>query len=166
MSHHGDARSNGDRHEKGAERHHHHHRHGHERLTGPRLQAHITGSPHEIATYLEDLSNAIRAGGITMRFGERAVGLRLNGEITLDLRAAAGNGGTSDLNLSLSWHAPQPPTPPVPPAPKLSISPLRAPEPGGGSQAGSQGGPEELGQEPLDGGGAPGESMQGQGFGG
>lgn len=169
MSHHTDAGSDDHRHDHGAERHHHHHHgrgHGHERHPGPRLEAHASGSPQEIAGYLDDLANAIRAGGIQMRFGERAVGLRLNGEVTLDLRAAGGNGGTSDVNLSLSWRAPQPPPPPTPPAPKLSISPLQTPEPGSAAQPEGQSGPGEMGQEPYGGGGL-GESMsEGQAFGG
>ena len=156
MSHHAETGSGADRDNHGADRHqhHHHHRHGqgHERHIGPRLEAHASGSPQEIAGYLDDLANAIRAGGIQIRSGERAVGLRLNGEVTLDLRATAGNGGASDVNLSLSWRAPQPPPPPTPPAPNLSITPLQTPEPGSGTQP--------------DGEEVPGETVQGQGFGG
>ena len=168
MSHHEDSGSGDERHDHGAERHHHHHQHGHgheRQQGGPRLEAHASGSPQEIAGYLDDLANAIRAGGITMRYGERAVGLRLNGEVTLNLHAAAGDGGTSHLGLSLSWQAPQPPKPPAPPAPKLRISPLQAPEPGGGPQPGEPGAPSEGGSEPYA--GAPPESMpEGQAFGG
>lgn len=165
MSHHADAGSGDDRRDHGAERHHHHHHHhGHEqRRPGPHLEAHASGSPQEIAGYLDDLANAIRAGGITIRSGERAVGLRLNGSLALDLRAAAGDGGTSQLNLSLNWKAPQPPKPRTPPAPKLQISPLQTPEQGA---QGEPSGPGEGGQEPYPG-SPPSESIpEGQAFGG
>ncbi len=170
MSHHTDAGSGDHRHDHGAERHHHHHHHqrrghGHERQLGPRLEAHASGSPQEIASYLDDLASAIRTGGIQLRSGERAVGLRLDGEVTLDLRAEAGNGGTTRLNLSLSWQAPQPPPLPTPTAPTLRISPLQTSEPGAGAQAGAEGGAGEMSQESSTG-GASGETMQGQGFGG
>lgn len=144
MSRHEEPGSGGYGHDHGAERHHrrHHHDHGrHEharegKLPGPHVEARTSGSPQEIAGYLGELADAIRAGGITIRSGERAVGLRLNGEVALDLRAASGDGGTSRLDLSLSWQAPQPP---APPAPKLRISSLQASEAGGGpAQDGQQ----------------------------
>lgn len=137
MSHHSDAGSGDHRHEHNAERHHRHrhwHRHEHEhnaeqRHPGPHVEARTSGSPQEIADYLEELAGAIRAGGVTIRAGERAVGLRLNGAVALDLRAAAGDGGGGRLDLSLSWQASRPPRPA---APRLRISPLQAPEPGNG----------------------------------
>lgn len=148
MSHHADSGSGDYRHDHGAERHHRHHHHGHAdheqgregHRPGPHVEARTTGTPQEVAGYLDELAGAIRAGGITVRYGERAVGLRLNGEVALDLRAAGGNGGTSRLDLSLSWQAPQPP---APPAPKLRISPLQAPEPGSGPGEGGQEQPSE-----------------------
>lgn len=150
MSHHADSGSGDYRHDHGAERHHHRHHHGHAgheqgregRHPGPHVEARTNGSPQEIAGYLDELADAIRAGGITIRSGERAVGLRLNGEVALDLRAAGGNGGTSQLDLSLSWQAPHPP---APPAPKLRISTLQAPEP---ASAPGEGGRE---QQPSEG---------------
>lgn len=140
MSHHEDSGSGDYRHDHGAERHRRHHHHGREhgregQRPGPHVEARTSGSPQEVAGYLDELADAIRAGGVTIRSGERAVGLRLNGEVALDLRAAAGDGGTSRLDLSVSWHAPQPP---APPAPKLRISPLQAPEVGGGPDQGGQ----------------------------
>lgn len=144
MSHHEDSGSGDYRHDYGAARYHRHHhdhaRHEHEhgregRHPCPHVEARTSGSPQEVAGYLDELAGAIRAGGITIHSGERAVGLRLNGEVALDLRAAAGDGGISRLELSLSWHAPQPP---APPAPKLRISPLQAPEAGEGSGEGGQ----------------------------
>lgn len=140
MSHHEDSGSGDYRHDHGAERHHRHHQHGHAgheqgRRPGPHVEAHTSGSPQEVAGYLDELADAIRAGGVTIRSGERAVGLRLNGEVALDLRAAGGDGGTSRLDFSLSWQAPHPS---APPAPKLRISPLQAPEPGSGPGEGGQ----------------------------
>lgn len=112
---------------------HHHHAHhaehehdreraarhhgGHGEHSGPHLEARVTGSPADVAGYLSALADALRTGGVTIRSGERAVGLRLNGDVRLGLQAAAGDGGTSHLALDLAWQAPQI----APPAPRLEI---------------------------------------------
>lgn len=155
MSHHTNSGSGDERHDYGAQHQHRHHHHGHARhdhqrewhRPGPHVEARTSGSPQEIAGYLDELADAIRGGGVTIRTGERAVGLRLNGQVALDLRAAAGDGGTSRLDLSMSWHAPQPP---APPAPKLRISTLQAPESSGGP-SGPSGGEQQQQQSPSEG---------------
>lgn len=156
MSHHSDGGSGDHRHEHNAERHHRHrhwHRHEHEheqRHPGPHVEARTSGSPQEIAGYLEELAGAIRAGGITIRAGERAVGLRLNGAVALDLRAAAGDGGGGRLDLSLSWQAAKPS---LPAAPRLRISSLQTAEPGNGpSESGHE---QSAGSDPSEPGEAP-----------
>lgn len=117
--------------------HHHHAEHDRERDArrhgehgeqgghgGPYLEAQVMGSAEEVAGYLSALADALRTSGITIRSGGRAVGLRLDGEVRLELRAAAGDGGASHLALDLSWQAPQI----TPPTPRLEILSTREAE--------------------------------------
>ena len=85
------------------------------------------GSAATIAQYLDELAAALRGGGVSIRSGERAVGLRVDGDVTLELRAEAEASHDSRVSLRLSWQAPHA-TPP--PAPKLEISALHPGESG------------------------------------
>jgi amphi-Trp domain-containing protein len=96
----------------------------HEQHPFPRVEAHTAGSPQEIAGYLDELAAALRKGGVTVCADERTVGLRVGGDVTLTLWAAA-DGGTSQIDLSLNWQTPQPPRPPMS---ALSISAFQPPE--------------------------------------
>jgi amphi-Trp domain-containing protein len=105
----------------------HHHRHHskqpsqRERVRpGPHLESRVRGSNSEIASYLSALADALRGGGVQIRAGDHAVGLLLDELVTLDLRAEAGDGHTSQISLVISWQAP----PVAPPAPKLRITTL------------------------------------------
>jgi amphi-Trp domain-containing protein len=80
------------------------------------------GSASTIAQYLDELAAALRAGGVSIRAGERAIGMRVDGNVMLELHAEAGASNGSRVSLRLSWQAPHA-TPP--PAPKLEISALR-----------------------------------------
>jgi len=101
---------------------HEHHSRRHEQARGPHIEAVTRGSSSTIAQYLDELAAALRAGGVSIRAGERAVGMRVEGDVMLELRAEAGAGHDSRVSLRLSWQAPHA-TPP--PAPKLEISALR-----------------------------------------
>lgn len=116
--------------------------------SSPHLEAQVAGSPEDVAGYLSALADALRTGGVTLRSGGRAVGLRLDGEVRLELRAAAGDGGTSHLALDLSWQAPQI----TPPAPRLEILSTHEAEQqrqheqqGNGGAAGEMSGTQETG---------------------
>ncbi|MFI5274334.1 MAG: amphi-Trp domain-containing protein [Ktedonobacterales bacterium] len=111
------------------EPHAHHSRH-HDQARGPHIEATAHGSASTIAQYLDELAAALRGGGVSIRSGERAVGLRVDGDVTIELRAEAGNGRDNRVSLRLSWQTPRAAPPPPPPAPKLEISALRPGEPG------------------------------------
>lgn len=103
-------------------RHAAHHRHQHSKDGSHSIAAHEHGNPTEIAEYLTKLADAIRSGGVQIRVGERAVGLRLADHLTLDLQALSHEGETQQIGVLLGWESPEKKTPP--PAPQLTISPL------------------------------------------
>lgn len=127
--HHGEEEYNGHhhhRHHEGHEERHEgqryrgRHHHGEREGGGPRVETHLHGSAGDIAGYLEQLASALRGGGVQIRTDHRAVGLRLDDEVVLDLRAASGDEQMSQIVLAISWE-----TPPVaPPTPELHISTL------------------------------------------
>lgn len=117
-------------HEREREPHTHHHAHHsrrHDQARGPHIEAMTHGSVATIAQYLDELATALRAGGVSIRSGERAVGMRVDGDVMFELRAEAGAGNDSRVSLRLSWQS-QRAAPP--PAPQLEISALRPGEPG------------------------------------
>ncbi|HUY75207.1 MAG TPA: amphi-Trp domain-containing protein [Ktedonobacterales bacterium] len=107
---------------------HAHHSRRHDQARGPHIEAVTHGSASTIAQYLDELAVALRGGGVSIRSGERAVGLRVDGDVMLELRAEAGACHDSRVSLRLSWQAPR--AAPPPPTPELEISALRPGEPG------------------------------------
>ena len=73
---------------------------------GPRIASQLQGSTTEIAHHLSALAEALRRGGVSIRAGDRAVGLRPGDQLTFDLLAEAGEDHSGRIVMLLAWQAP------------------------------------------------------------
>lgn len=85
------------------------HRHAEERgSNGPRVEAQVRGSTDEIAGYLTALADAMRSGGVQIRVGDRAVGMHLADELSLELRAEPSEKQANRISLRITWETATP----------------------------------------------------------
>lgn len=64
----------------------------------------MRGSTDEIAEYLTALAEAMRSGGVQIRTRDRAVGLHLADQLSLDLRAESSDGHMNRIAMMITWE--------------------------------------------------------------
>jgi amphi-Trp domain-containing protein len=69
------------------------------------VKAEQTLAAAEVADHLEALGRAVRAGAMTVRVGDRAVGLRLGDTVSLKVRAGRRHGREVGISLRLTGAA-------------------------------------------------------------
>lgn len=96
-------RSRAERDDHGTRATHGGHGHAHNRRRGPRVETEQTLAAAQVADHLEALSRAVRAGAITVRVGDRAVGMRLADDVGFKLRAGQRGGRGVRISLRMAW---------------------------------------------------------------
>lgn len=93
-----------------------------------RVKAEQAITSGQAADYLEALAEALRAGGVTLRAGDRALGMRLGAGVSMKLRAGNRPGHGTRISLRLAWGASKGGRPSTP----IDIRPMALAEPAGG----------------------------------